>query len=224
MNEKNKDSCKCIYGECNELAKSRGYCKRHYTEMYRKKAFVILPAKNKSKCKVNGCSKNVLISGMCGKHYQRFRKHGDVLYADGKRHGMTSYPEHSVWMHMIERCVKEKTPCYKDYGGRGIKVCDRWLGSFKYFYEDMGSRPKGNYELDRIDNDGNYSPDNCRWVTRTTNARNKRSTKMSEAKVKEFFGLAEKGFSVYKLSKIFGISYTNAKDIANRRIWKCQTI
>ncbi len=76
---------------------------------------------------------------------------------------MTGSPIHRIWSGIITRCYNEKCRIYRWYGGRGIKVCDRWR-DFINFYEDMGNRPNG-LQVDRIDNDQGYSPDNCRWVT-----------------------------------------------------------
>ncbi len=90
-----------------------------------------------------------------------------------EHHGMSYSPEYQVWRNMLSRCTNPNHPRYADWGGRGITVCDRWLSSFIAFYEDMGDCPSG-YELDRKDNDGNYGPDNCRWVPRSTSQRNKR--------------------------------------------------
>ena len=87
-----------------------------------------------------------------------------------KQHGTKTY--HS-WQSMIRRCVDPKHKGYKNYGGRGITVCDRWRNSFKYFLEDVGKRPDG-HTLDRIDVDGDYEPSNCRWADGTTQALNKR--------------------------------------------------
>jgi hypothetical protein len=82
-------------------------------------------------------------------------------------------PEYQTWRGMIERCGNVNQPNYRLYGGRGITVCRRWR-NFKYFLEDMGLRPKG-LQLDRIDNEGNYCPENCHWVTRTQNLSNTRT-------------------------------------------------
>lgn len=87
-------------------------------------------------------------------------------------------PEHGVWDGMKDRCYKPNTVGYEHYGGRGIKVCDRWRESFQAFYEDMGPRPSPEHQLDRIDNDGNYEPGNCRWATRGEQRRNRKDTRM----------------------------------------------
>lgn len=80
-------------------------------------------------------------------------------------HGMFGAPEYNSWAAMIQRCTNEKEKRFADYGGRGIKVCARWLESFENFYADMGERPEG-MTLDRKENDGNYEPSNCRWATK----------------------------------------------------------
>lgn len=92
-----------------------------------------------------------------------------------KTHGMTKTPEHDTWIGMRQRCENPNFPKYEYYGGRGIKVCDRWR-DFANFYADMGPRPHG-LTLERIDNDGDYTPDNCRWATRKDQMRNQRITR-----------------------------------------------
>ena len=82
-------------------------------------------------------------------------------------------PEYSAWLAMRQRCYNPKSQRFKYYGGRGIKICSRWLTSFDNFIEDMGRRPKGK-SLDRIDVDGDYEPNNCRWATQTEQIVNRR--------------------------------------------------
>jgi len=91
-----------------------------------------------------------------------------------KTHGRTDTPEFKVWSSMLFRCLNPRAHNFEDYGGRGIKICDRWAESFQAFLDDMGERPGAGYSIDRIDNDGNYEPGNCRWATRQQQTWNSR--------------------------------------------------
>lgn len=95
-------------------------------------------------------------------------KHGHTV-------GKKNSPEYGVWLAMRRRCYSPKHQAYPWYGGRGIKVCDRWKNNFSAFLADMGPRPT-NLEIDRINYDGDYSPTNCHWVGRLEQARNRRNT------------------------------------------------
>jgi hypothetical protein len=90
------------------------------------------------------------------------------------RHGMHDSPTYSTWEQMKRRCYAIHYPRYKDYGGRGIYVCERWH-LFDNFLADMGVKPEG-LQIDRIDNDGPYSPENCHWVTPKENMQNRRDS------------------------------------------------
>lgn len=116
------------------------------------------------------------------------------------KHGMTKTSMYSIWTGIKGRCLNPKNTNYSRYGGRGIKVCDRWLHSFENFLADMGERPSKEYSIDRIDNNGDYCPENCRWATKKEQANNRCSTHRIEYN-NEIHSIAE-------ISQLAGIDKT----------------
>jgi len=127
-------------------------------------------------CLIDNCNRPSVCRGWCTLHYQRWKKHRDPLKSE--HHGHTGKgkktPEYQSWNDMIQRCCNPKHKHYKSYGGRGIKVSGRWRHSFPTFLDDMGFRPTDKHTLERINNSLGYSPENCKWETRSRQSRNTR--------------------------------------------------
>lgn len=121
----------------------------------------------------NLTSGNTLRCTECAKNArgEKHKTHGHSI--SRKEIDPEGYRVYTVWQAMKRRCNNPKESHYARYGGRGIKVCAEWENSYETFLADIGMPPSAEYQIDRIDNDGNYCKENCRWVTRTENARNK---------------------------------------------------
>lgn len=138
-----------------------------------------------------------------------------------KTHGMTGTKVYRTWAGMKDRCTNPNNPAYKDYGGRDITVCERWLDSFENFYDDMGDVPAG-MTIERIDNNLGYSPENCKWADRTEQRLNQRNSpknnkdKVMGVRYKELFGKWEARIGVNKKKVQLGFFDTEEEAIAAR--------
>ncbi len=128
----------------------------------------------------------------------------------GEKHNMSKSREYAAWARAKRRCTDPNNSDFHLYGARGIKMCSRWMDSFSTFYQDMGSRPKG-MTLDRINNNGNYEPSNCRWATRETQANNRRNVIR--------ITINQETHTIAEWSKITGLSRSRIWQRINRLGW-----
>jgi len=115
------------------------------------------------------------------------------------KHGLRETPEYIAWNNMKNRCLNEHHQNYKDYGGRGISVCDRWY-YFENFYEDMGKKPSRKHSIERMDNDKGYSSGNCKWALR--------STQMNNTRRNRFITVFGKKCTIGEAASLYKIKYS----------------
>lgn len=168
------------------------------------------------KCSIEGCNGKHHSFGFCRKHSWRFQQNGDPNIVKYKRHGKDR-KTYNIWRQMHDRCSNPDSSSYDRYGERGIKVCERW-SDFDKFYEDMG--PSNGLTIDRIDNDGNYEPSNCRWATRAVQQRNNSRTRLTEEIVADIRMMFANGALQKDIAKKHGIKDSYVSQIVNFRIWR----
>lgn len=212
---------KCSVDECDRDSKIKGFCKLHYDRFLKHGDPLKVIKQHKTPCIVDGCKYMSHAHGYCSIHLGRVRRHGDPHKVIFKHHWKHNTPEYRIWADIKSRCFNHKRKCFHSYGGRGITICDRWKNSFIDFYDDMGPRPDYKSQIDRIDNDGNYEPGNCRWTTRTVNARNKSTTKLTIILAREirdlYFNHSER---ICDLARSYNVSEGAIYGVIKETNWK----
>lgn len=156
-------------------------------------------------------------SNSVGITYQKVRIHLKKGFCPLRELGAKNYPHmEGLYRAMLQRCYDPKHLAYKHYGERGIKVCGRWFYSLKAFVEDMGPRPEG-YQIERIDNNKSYGPDNCRWASALEQGRNKRNSVLTDDDRIYITEATAKGMKPTPIAKILGVSVGAVKSY--RRDW-----
>lgn len=151
------------------------------------------------------------------------RKHiqscGCLVQIRNVTHGMANTSTYHRWVNMLGRCRNPKNTSYKYYGGRGIRVCERWQ-KFENFYEDMGEAPN-NLTIERINNDGNYEPTNCKWGTYAEQSRNNRNAKLTVPIVLLIRKLLLESQLLHReIADIFNVNKGTIGEINRNETWK----
>ncbi len=130
-------------------------------------------------------------------------------------HGMSNHPMYRTWQGMRDRCTNEKADAYADYGGRGVRVCDRWMNSFEAFLQDMGPTYRDGLTLDRIENDGDYELLNCRWATQQEQTNNTRSNVHIDT--------PRGRMTIAEAARSYGVNYATLRSRLTRQKWSVPT-
>lgn len=208
----------CTYCQ-KEKVVAKGLCSACY---YHLKRHGTLERKKhiQKQCEIDGCEGAVVARGWCEAHYTRWKRHGDpsVVKRPSDWGERTSHPRYKSWHGLLRRCYDPKSNGFVNYGARGIKVCDAWH-DFWRFLEDTGEPPSPHHSLDRIDNSGDYEPGNVRWATPKEQARNRRSTVITEDDAKEIKRRARAGEMAGDISRALGIAYDHVRNVIVGNSW-----
>jgi hypothetical protein len=198
----------CSFCGKDQIA-ARGWCRTCYSRWQRSGTVEYRKRGKFSTCSVEGCEGRAVSKGLCDKHRLRVRRYGSVEAVNrpddwGER---TKHPRYKMWNSLVRRCHDPRHKDYVNYGARGISVCDDWRNDFWAFVRDIGERPSTEHTIDRVDNFGDYTPENTRWATYTEQARNRRSTVITQDLAGEIDRRFQRGDMVGDIARSLGLKY-----------------
>ena len=155
-------------------------------------------------------------TGSCGCMRREIAARMKTRHGHARRRGLSG--TYVSWYAMKDRCLNPNHSSYANYGGRGVRVCERWL-AFEGFLADMGERPSGT-SIDRLDSNGGYKPGNCRWADAKTQGRNRRTVKLSAAIASEIRALLAMGTDGPTLAARFNVSVSLVRAIRKEEVWQ----
>lgn len=201
----------CSAGDCQKTAEIKGYCEPCYRARKGKNP------EFRPVCTFSGCNKPQVAKGLCQSCYMRQRMNGTV---ERKYDGRTKHPLYRTWEAIIKRCTIPSAGNYKDYGAKGIRVCDRWLNDFWAFVADMGDKPSPEHTIERIEHTGHYEPGNCCWATLRQQARNKSNIRLNEVVVRQIKARYRQGERCHEIAKSIGAHYQTVNSVLKGQSWK----
>lgn len=213
----------CSASQCHNQVHANGYCQFHNNRFRRHGDPLYEPeCRAPSRCQVERCERSAFALGYCQKHYANLYRHEDPLYAQTTSkewQRRRSHPLHSRYMAMITRCYNAKAANFPDYGGRGIRVCGRWLQNFWTFVNDIGVPKDPTLQLHRINNDGPYEPGNVEWVTVASNSRTRRSTVLTQSMADAIREERSAGTTITAIAAAHRVSISTAHSVLTGTRW-----
>lgn len=213
-------TAECLHCKGNKPIAAKGVCRACYARQKKNGSLEYVRRFGRSSCHVDGCIKPVVSNGLCDMHRQRLKKHGNLEQTrPGDWGERTSHPLYKLWHGVLRRCEDPKHKDYVNYGARGIKVCERWK-DFWTFLEDMGERPSPSHSIDRVDVNGDYSPDNCRWATPQTQGRNRRTSVLTQEMAAEIKRRARNGEKAGDISRSLSVHRDHVRHVLIGSSWR----